>query len=290
LLTVLAVGVAVFAAVGQLESPSGVAPAAWVDNLIAATTAAGSAQVHFSTKTTSADASLDETSAGSGVVDFVNGNFRLTELYHQRESVSTNGGPVRQLEETWGQHTIAIGQTVYERLILPVSAPFSGWSRSHFPRKVHAAFGLDAATGAEDAVAGLASLAPVAGVRELGLGSVGGVATTRYLITAQPLYLCGKHGRTVTLHLVPATTVWVDGEGRLLQARVSDYNKGGTFPPPSRSGSPTVFPPSTTVSTMTFSELGVPVHIVAPPVNGKGGGSFSIATMENKARTTPCPR
>lgn len=288
LLAVLAVGVAAFAALGQLESPSSVTPAAWVANVIASTTAAGSAHLHFTSVTTSADSSLDEATAGSGVVDFANGNFSVTELYRQRESVSTNGGPARQLPETWGQHTIAIGQTVYESLILPASAPLSGWSRSHLPRKVHTAFGLDAATGAEDAVAGLASLAPVGGVRELGSGSVDGVATTRYLITAQPLYLCGKHGRTVRLHLVPATTVWVDGGGRLLQARVSDYSKGGTLPAPSGSGSAVAIPPSTTVSTMTFSELGAPVHIVAPTVSATGGGSISIATTESRARTTPC--
>jgi hypothetical protein len=184
---------------------------------------------------------------------------------------------------------------VYHSLVLPVSvsAPLSGWSRSHFPRKVHQAFGLDAAIGAEDAVAGLASIAPVNAVRELGPGFVDGAATTRYLITARPLYLCGKHGRTVTLHLVPATTVWIDGEGRLLQARVSDYNKGGPVhvpAGPSGSGGATVTVPSfTTVSTLTFSALGAPVHVEAPSLNGTGGKSFSIA-LQSKARITPCGR
>jgi hypothetical protein len=247
------------------------------------------------TVTTSADASQDQTTTGNGQVDFVNGNFSVTEFYRQHGSESTNGGPVQQLEETWGERTIAIGQSVYHSLVLPVSvsAHLSGWSRSHFPRKVHQAFGLDAAIGAEDAVAGLASIAPVSAVRELGPGFVGGVATTRYLITARPLYLCWKHGRTVTLHLVPATTVWIDGEGRLLQARVSDYNKGGPVhvpAGPSGSGGATVtVPSSTTVSTLTFTAFGAPVHVEAPSLNGTGGASFSIA-LQSKARTTPCSR
>lgn len=298
LLAVLAIGVAGFAALGQVESTSGVTPAAWVHNVIGATTAAGSAHLRFVTVTTSADASQDQTTTGNGEVDFVNGNFSVTEFYRQHGAESTNGGPVQQLEEMWGEHTIAIGQTVYHRLVLPVSvsvsAPLSGWSRSHFPRKVHQAFGLDAAIGAENAVAGLASIAPVGAVRELGPGFVGGVATTRYLITARPLYLCGKHGKTVTLHLVPATTVWIDGDGRLLQARVSEYNKGGPVQVPagpSGSGGSTVTVPSSiTVSMLTFSGLGAPVHVEAPSINGTGGGGFSLALIQSKARTTPCTR
>ena len=297
LLTALTIGVAGFAALGQVESSrSVVSPAAWVHNVIAATTAAGSAHLRVVTVTTSVDASQDQTTTGNGEVDFVNGNFSVTEFYRQHESVTTNGGPARQLEDTWGEHTIAIGQTVYHSLVLPVSvsAPLSGWSRSHFPRNVHQAFGLDAAIGAEDAVAGLASIAPVGAVRELGPGSVNGVATTRYLITARPLYVCGKDGRTITLRLVPATTVWIDGGGRLLEARVSDYNKGGPVKVPagpSGSGGSTVnVPSSITVSTLTFSALGEPVHVEAPTINGSGGRSFSIGLLQSKARTTPCGR
>jgi hypothetical protein len=300
LLAVLTIGVGGFAALGQVQSTSGVTPAAWVHNVITATTAAGSAHLRFVTVTTSADASQDQTTTGNGEIDFGNGNFSVTQFYRQHGSESLNGGPVQQLEETWGEHTIAVGQTVYHRLVLPLSAPvpatgsLSAWSRSHFPRQVHQAFGLDAAIGAEDAVAGLASIAPVGAVRELGPGSVGGVATTRYLITARPLYLCGKHGKTVTLHLVPATTVWIDGDGRLLRARVSDYNKGGPVHVPAgpsgSGGSSVTVPSSTTVSTLTFSAFGAPVHVEAPRTNGTGGGGFSIALLQSKARTTPCGR
>ena len=110
----------------------------------------------------------------------------------------------------------------------------------------------------------------------------------------RPLYLCGKHGKTVTLHLVPATTVWIDGDGRLLQARVSEYNKGGPVQVPagpSGSGGSTVTVPSSiTVSMLTFSGLGAPVHVEAPSINGTGGGGFSLALIQSKARTTPCTR
>lgn len=294
LLAVLTIGVAAFAALGQVESTTGVSPSAWVRGVVAATTAAGSAHLRYSSTTKSADASQDQTTTGSGVVDFENGSFSVTEFHHQRGSESTNAGPLRQIVESWGEHTIAIGQTVYHSLVLPVpvAAPVSAWSRAHFPRKLHQAFGLDAGTGAEDAVAGLASIAPVAAVRELGPGSVGGVPASRYLITAQPLYLCGKHGQTVTLHLVPATTVWIDGAGRLLQTRVSRSNKGGSVRVPAgpagSAGHAVTVAPSTTISTLTFSELGAPVHVVAPQVHGAGGGGFSVAVIEGKARTTPC--
>lgn len=283
LLALLIVAVASFAALGQVQSAPGVTPAAWVDNVIAATTATGSAHLRFTSATTSSDASLNQAIAGSGAVDFVNGNFSVTVLFHQI-------GSVRQVGNLFGEHMIAIGQTVYELPVLPftAAAPLLRWSRSRVPRNVHAAFGLSAATGAEDALAAFASLAPVGAVRELGPGQVDGQATTRYLVTAQPLYLCGKDGRTRTFQLVPPTTVWIDGAGRLLQARVSDHTAGGTVRAPSGSGTPIRFPPSTTVSTMTFSDLGAPVHIVAPTVGSNGSQSFSIATIEGKARATPC--
>jgi hypothetical protein len=287
LLGVLSVGVVAGAAFGQVESP-GVTPTQWVNDVLAATTAAGTAHFQFTTVTSSPDPSQGSTAAGIGVVDFANGNFRVTELYRQHQFVSTNGGAPRLADEVGAQETIAIGQTVYRNQTSP--AVFAGWMKSKFPRKVHQAFGLDAATGAEDAVSGLANITPVAAVRSLGSGSVNRVPATRYLVTNQPLYVCGSHDRTLFVHRFAPTTLWVDGQGRLLRSMTSDSTKGFTgHGPPDASGTsqPFTIAGSNTVATLTFSEFGASVRITAPRVNPTSGGS-SVISLKAKGSTSPC--
>ncbi|HWF17326.1 MAG TPA: hypothetical protein VG244_14160 [Acidimicrobiales bacterium] len=287
LLGLLGVGVAAGAAVGQAQSP-GVTPAQWVDDVLDATVAAGTAHLQFSSVTTSPNPSQRAADAGTGVVDFANGNFRVTELYRQAQLESTNGGATRLGEEIFGQETIAIGQTVYRHLTSPPS--FTGWMRSHFPRQEHQAFGLDAATGAEDAVSGLANLTPVAAVRSLGSGVVNGASATKYQITDEPLYVCGAHGRTLLVHRFAPTIVWVDRQGRLLRSRAVQSNQGETVQgePNAPGGSHTfTIGPSTTVATLTFSDLGAPVRITAPRVNAPSGGT-AIISLKAKGSTSPC--
>ncbi|HWD55764.1 MAG TPA: hypothetical protein VG346_11615 [Acidimicrobiales bacterium] len=162
LLGLLGVGVAAAAALGQVDSP-GVPASVWVDDVLSTTAAAGSAHLLFSSVTTGPDPSQRSAFVGSGVVDFTSGDNRVTQLNHQVESESTNGGAPRLVEQAWTGETVAIGQTMYRREVVVLSGhPLpSPWIKSQVPRDVHQAFGLDVGTGAEDAVAGLAGIESV---------------------------------------------------------------------------------------------------------------------------------
>ncbi|HUE06004.1 MAG TPA: hypothetical protein VMP41_01175 [Acidimicrobiales bacterium] len=287
LLGLLTLGVAVGAVFGQLESPAQT-PAQWVADLVAATQAAGTAHLQFSNVTTSGVSQASK-SAGIGVIDFSNGDFRLTTLLRQQQFESTNGGAPRLTNQIWSQETIAIGQTVYNEL--NASQPFGGWAEGHYPRVLHQEFGLGV-SGAEDAVAGLAGPTPVDAVHPMGPASVGGVPATRYAITTEPLYVCGAHGRTLYVRRFAPTTLWVDGQGRLLRAQTPLHFPGYTSHGPrdaSGFSQPIVVAPSTTIATLTFSHFGAPVHIAAPPVNQRTGSSIAIS-LSAKGSTSPCHR
>lgn len=288
LLGLLSLGVAAGAVLGQLESPART-PAQWVDGVVAATQAAGTAHFKFANVTTSPDASQASKSAGVGVIDFSNGDFRVTTLFRQQQFESINGGAPRLIDQIWGLETIAIGQTVYSDL--NVSQPFGEWAEVHYPRALRQDFGLGA-SGAEDAVGGLAGPTPVDAVHPMGRASVGGVPATRYAITTEPLYVCGAHGRTLYVRRFAPTTLWVDGQGRLLRAQTSLHFPGYTsHGPPDASGfwRPIVVAPSATIATLTFSQFGAPVHIAAPPVTGRTGSSQGFS-LSAKGSTSPCHR
>lgn len=287
-LGLLALGAGLGAALGQLDSP-GETLVRWIDGVVLATQGAGSARLQFTTVTTSADPSLASKSAGVGVINFSEGDFRVTTLNRQHQFESINGGAPRLTGQIWGEETIAIGQTVYSRL--QAGPAFSGWSKVRFPRRERQDFGL-AATGAEDAVGGVVGPTPVAAVRPLGRGSVRGVPAARYRIATEPLYICGERGRTLYVHRFAPTTLWVDSDGRLLQARTSLHTPGSTSPgPPDPAGrsQPIVVAASTTVATLTFSDFGVPVHIAAPHLNRSRGSSESIS-LRVRGSTLPCHR
>jgi hypothetical protein len=281
LLGLLGAGVAAGAALGQVQSP-GITPAAWLHNALAATTATGSAHVRYSSETTSPGSSSGSAIAGSGEVDFATGNFRVNEVNHSAVSVSTNGGPRHQETETFSQTSIAIGQTIYRKLLptaqyVPGSSSdaFSPWIKERLPHDAQQTFGLGAGISAEDAVAGLGSVTPIAAVRTLGPGVVDGADATRYLVISEPLYVCGRHGKTLFTEHVGPTTVWVDALGRIVHVQTSQHLVGG--------------PTATISASLTFSDFGAPVRLVAPTVRGNQSGSASI-TIKVRTTSAPCHR
>jgi hypothetical protein len=291
LLGLLTVGVAAGAALGQVESP-GLPASVWVTNVLATTAAAGTAHVRFSSVTSSPDPSQRSSFVGSGVVDFTNGDNRVIQVNHQVGSESVDGGPTRLLQQTWTEESVAIGQTIYRNseLILSGHKVAAPWVKSTFPRDVHQAFGLDAGTGAEDAVAGLAGIESVADVQNLGAGTVDGVPSTRYLITNKPLEVC-VHGQAVSLPLIAPTTVWVDSQGRLLQTRVATHNASNQVPASVRSLLGGTLPPttsSTTTTTLTFSDFGAPVHVVAPITSGPKQPKPTAIALKSKSSNGSC--
>ena len=120
----------------------------------------------------------------------------------------------------------------------------------------------------------------VASVRKLGPDTVDDVAATRYEVTYAPLHVCAPHRQPEVVHQRPSE-VWVDDAGRLVQVRSTSYFSDrlprGVKLPAAFAGFPRG--PVTTVSTLTFSAYGIPVHVVAPPasalvpVGGSSGGA-----------------
>lgn len=290
LLVALGLSVAGFAALGAVESP-GTTPAQWVDNVLAATAAAGSAHLRFTSVTTVPSPLSDSVTFGSGVVDFRSGSYNVTQLFRDAGQESTNGGPTRAVLQTWEEESIAIGQSIYTRFEEPPTFPFSGWSKARFPRNVHQALGLDAGTAAEQAMSGLTLITPVVAVRTLGPGSIRGVATTRYVVTSEPLYVCSAKGGTELVEQVGPTTVWVDDQGRLLQVRTRQHFGGAAAPklkqPSNGSAIGIAEAPTTTTTTLTFFNFGAPVAVAAPSLGGAGGGS-SVIILKSKASSRPC--
>lgn len=286
LLGLLTLGVAVGAGLGQAQYPGQTAEQ-WVDGVVAATVAAGTAHLRFVNVTTSTDPSQDSKSVGVGVVDFSHEDYRVKELSRQNQFESTNGSPLRLTDQVWGENEIAIGGTLY--MNLDPSGPGGGWAKVRFPRNDRQDFGLSP-IGAEDAIGGLVGPTPVRAVQTLGPSSVGGVPATRYRVTTEPLYVCGAHGGTLYVHRFAPTTLWVDGQDRLLRAQTSVLSPGFTsHGPEGASGfsQPIAVAPSTTAATLTLSHFGTPVHIAAPPLSGSAGRSIAIG-LRAKGSTTPC--
>ena len=296
LLGLLTVGVAAGAAVGQVQSP-GVTPAQWVDNVFAATAASGSAHLRFTSLTTTPDTVPLHTSiGGTGVVDFVTGSYQLTQRIGETVVPSVIGHTSPPRSQTFEIRMIAIGQNVYTEFGYPspLRLPSTGWSKSRLPRNVNEGLGLGGDGGGALALSGL--FTDVTSVRVLGPGNVDGVAATRYSVTSAPLYVCDGH-RTLSVQRVGPTTVWVDAQGRLLQARsLQSFGGGATSSGPVKpkrssngiSSVAGIAPGAETTSTsLTLSDFGAPVSVTAPPLSRDHGSSVSIA-LQSKATDKPC--
>jgi hypothetical protein len=302
LLGVLGVGVAVAAVLGQVQSPVASSTNNWLANLLATTAAAGSAHLRISSVALSADPAERSSSVATGVIDFTTGNFRLNQVNHEISFASTNGGAPQPVPYNWGETEIAIGQSLYEKDFVTVSNISSSplpttWNKYINPRNVHQAFGLDAGTAAENAVSGLSGILPVTSMRSLGPATVNGVSTTRYVLTYGAPELCGSRsfllsqaggggarGRSASAAkayepVERPTTVWVDGQGRLVQVRASTFTSAkelksvGTFSTASL----------TNVTTLTFSDFGAPVRIVAPDFTGPQPRAFNVGGKPSTA-------
>lgn len=294
LLGVLCVGVAVAAVVGQVQSPAA-SSTNWLANLLATTAAAGSAHLRISSVALSTDPLERSSSVATGVIDFTTGNFRFNQVNHETSFASTNGGSPQPVPYNWGETEIAIGQSLYVKDFVTLSNVSSSllpttWNKFINPRNVHQAFGLDSGTAAENAVSGLSGILPVTSTRSLGPATVKGINTTRYVVTFGAPALCASGSAS----LIPArgtgsrgsiaraakafepdvgtTTLWVDGQGRLVQVRASTFASAQEL----RSVGTSYTASQTNVTTLTFSDFGVPVRIVAPAFTGPRPRAFSV--------------
>jgi hypothetical protein len=273
LLGLVGLAAAAAAALGATGAPGapGVTPSQWVANVLTTTAQAGTAHLSYSHITTSPNPGLRATVSGSGVVDFSEGDVRVTEVDHQVEFEGVAAGPSRATPTVIAGEAIAIGTVVYQRLsplglgprFSSVDVPFTKVSVPRQPRtELGLSFALDAAAGLAD----LNGIEPVVGVRDLGRATVDGQATTRYLVQTAPPRLCPPVRKTAVVTTEGPSVIWVDSRGRLVRV-LSSSHFSGRLPAAARRWpgfSQLPIGPSTTTDTLNFSAFGAPVHVTAP--------------------------
>jgi hypothetical protein len=128
-------------------------------------------------------------------------------------------------------------------------------------------------------------------VRDLGPARVHGVGTTRYRVTNESFQYCLPHEKRISLSLVSPTTLWVDGQGRIVQAAGSQQFSSASFakidafnhrpaPPPSES--------TTTTAVLQFSNFGEPVHITPPNLGPNQPTGHAIILKGNPPKKGLC--
>ena len=190
LLLLLGIGTAVGAAAGSGGVPLGHARrqpgraggTAMADRGLAATKAAGTAHVDLVSVTASPDPNMRGSGAGSGVVNFATGDFRLSVTEHSISFSSQNGGPFHPQAETNTNEQIAIGQSLYQNFEPP--RPPRQLERAVVPRDT-GVLGLGSADAFGAVLSPLGKPFSVVSVTNLGAAVVSGVATTLDLVEVQ---------------------------------------------------------------------------------------------------------
>jgi hypothetical protein len=286
LLSLVALGAAVGAALGITHKTAPETPSQWIAAVLASTERAGTARFSYAHVTSSPNADLRGSLSGTGEVNFAAGDAQVTEVDHEISFSSTDNQPVHPVHSSNTVKAIVIGGTVYQANPIP-GFHFSALYRElPFPKLPRAQRGLSLALNAAVALDSLRGPNAVAPVRALGPATVDGAATTQYEVSFAPLRVCAPHQPPAVVTERPSE-VWVDGSGRLLQVRSTSYVSGrlphgeklpaafGAFP----------LAPTTTVATLTFSALGSPVHVVAPPASAlaprdESSTGFAIALAQ----------
>jgi hypothetical protein len=285
LVSLIAVGAAAGAALGIAHGASSETPSQWVAALLATTEKAGTARFSYTQITSSPNVNLRGSLSGNGTANLVTGDARVTEVDHEVSFSSTNGQPMHPVHSTNTLNAIVIGGTVYQADPIPGIGFTNEYHVLAFPKLPRSQRGLSLALNASVALDALRGPSAVASVRKLGPNTVDGAAATQYEVTYAPLHICSPNRPPEVVNQRPSD-VWVDNAGRLVQVRSTSYFSDrlprGVKLPAVFAGFPRG--PMTTVSTLTFSEFGNPVHLVAPPASAiaphgesSGGSTFSIA-------------
>jgi hypothetical protein len=129
----------------------------------------------------------------------------------------------------------------------------------------------------------------VLSVRKLGPASLDRTATTRFVVRTTLRHDCPKPATTrgsdsavLAAPTAQSTTMWVDGKGRLVQARSSSYNSGNIPAAILKSdpwGNDRPQGSTTTTTTVRLSAFGAPVAITAPNavIGAPYGTSVAVA-------------
>lgn len=273
LLALLVAGTAVGAVVGQAGAPAGTATgtaqtataaAQWVDEVMAATKAAGSAHLTYRVVSRSTVMAFDSMSSGHGVVDFARHRVSLTTVETPaRVGGSQNPHSTSGFVVGTAMRTIAVGDDMW----LEVGGGLAGnrWLKIPLPSDPSDRLGFSA-TDAAAALNGIEGPEPVVGVRTLGPATVGAVATTHYRVTTERPRPCNaQQAAVLRAHVSGPTDLWVDGRGRLVQAALTMHTQFHV-PASLRAQVPSDVPagPVVTTATLRLGRFGAPAHIIAP--------------------------
>jgi hypothetical protein len=284
LVSLIGVGAAAGAALGIDHTTSSETPSQWVAAVLATTKRAATARFSYAQITSSPNAELRGSLSGHGVANFVTGDARVTEVDHDISFSSTNNQPMHPVHSNNTLKTIVVGGIVYQANPIPGIGFTSKYHVLPFPKLPSAQRGLSLGLNASVALDTLRGPSAVASVRALGPDKVDGAAATQYEVTYAPLHICSPHQAPEVVNQRPSD-VWVDHAGRLVQVRSTSYFSDrlprGVKIPAVFAGLPRGS--TTTVATLTFSEFGSPVRVVAPPASAiaspagsSGGSAFSV--------------
>ncbi len=238
---------------------SGAGAPALLQQVLAATRAAGSARFTYSSVTQSRDPLLRAAATGTGEVDFRNDDVALTVVEHLHRPSGTPSNARHGQPVTVATDEVRIGPSEYVRLSDPaLPAPL----RSRAPwLEVSNPSAPGALGGLEQTVTTLALglfEPPFTGIHVVRLGQVAGGRTTEYALDAACPAAGGHAGLTVPRL---STDIWVDSSNRLVQAQSTVH-----LPPTAPRAAAFGGRPATTVSTLRFGEFGKPVRVVTPRV------------------------
>jgi hypothetical protein len=246
---------------------------AFLARVLATTRRAGSARFTFTANTRSSNRFLRSSASGFGVIDFATNASEVTTITQSMGLGSSNSGPLHPPSSTDITEELTLGGVRYIRLstpgALPLGAPAYLWIKLPAPRGA----GNDVLTSVLDTEVPYALLSsmPNLEVREVGPSSIGTVPATEYSFTPSCVVpaVAGKV-RTSSSPL----DVWVDGAGRLVQARgsMSVTTPRGSLP--AALGSQLIGT-SITVTSLRLHDFGTSVRLMAPQPDAR---SASVST------------
>jgi hypothetical protein len=262
---------------GQTPAPGSLTATKQIDRIVAATRAAGTARFGYSSTTASKNRLLRQSTRGTGEVDFGRDDMRTVERDRNTGFSGTSAATAKDVAQETVMDDVWIRRTEYSRFMpetnLSLDTPWmktATWPKS--------SFGPLGVLGRIGPLSALALDASVPGIRveAAGSGMVHGVETQEYRIVVP---LCGTSGHPngISTAMAPLE-LWVDGQGRLVQARQSnteDITKrahlGNLVP-----GEGFLVGRSTSVSTIELGDFGAPAAITAPAVVNTHSAGHSL--------------
>jgi hypothetical protein len=250
------------ALVGVANRPSGIVGQPELSQMIAATQYGGTARFEYSALSKSSNPLLRSNSSGSGKIDFRNKKVSTDERHTDRGISQDGDAPPQTTTETDLDDDIQIGRLDYDRQ-WSLPGPSGPWIKSKaFPVGSFGALGLLEDIGPLSLIAKQVSLSNTT-ARDFGLETIDGVQTTKYLLIT-PVCTTRSH-LFAPIGPVGPTYVWIDGQGRLVQAKQTLHMSIPKNPFPATTVSfGALAGRLTMVSTIRLFDFGAPVRITAP--------------------------